>query len=85
MIIVKGKLITTEEKENKGYKYTNLYIDSGNVLFPHIVKVRKGEDYQKYIDKNSMTELPLYLDCWDDRAKKFSPKGVNLNLKSAKA
>lgn len=84
MIFCSGELKSAEDVEKNGFKYVKLVIDSGTP-YPHVVKCRPTDDYKQYKDKSGLYTLPLYLDAYDARIKKYSPKGVGLSLRSVKA
>ena len=82
MVYIKGQFLSAENRDNKGYKYLEIAVENEKSLrYPHIIKCPLDYNYKKDIDKNGvMTIGALYVSCWSERLKKFSPIGVNYSF-----
>lgn len=78
MVFIKGRFISAELKENKGYHFLEVAIENERSLrYPHLVKCSVDYDYTKDVDKSGIITIgPLYVSSWNDRIKKYSPAGV---------
>lgn len=79
MVYIKGKFVSAEQVDKKGYKYLEVAVENEKSLkYPHLVKCQPDLDYTQLVDKNGIITLEgLYVSCWNDRDKKYGPKGIN--------
>lgn len=85
MIIIKGKYLNENHyKAKNDYKVDEISVLQDGAFVPTIIQVSKDFVYPTKKDGQVSVEVPVIARSWDEKAQKYTPKGIKYYSYSTK-